>query len=485
MPGTSRLDEVRRLGIEPFAAYSYPKDEEIGAIVKQFESIGTGEKTSHHTSTAGRVKSRRIHGRAGFLDLEDWTGRIQVYVKIDSVGEKGFQLFDKGIDTGDIVGVKGFIFKTKKGELSIWAEELTLLARAMRPLPSEWYGLRDVDTRFRQRYLDLIMNPTVREVFLKRSRIISETRRLLDGRGFLEVETPMLHLIPGGALARPFKTHHNELDIDLYLRIAIELHLKRLIVGGFEKVYEIGRVFRNEGADPDRNPDFTMLELYQAYVDYTDMMKLTEEIISNVASRVLGTTRITYNKQELDVAPPYKKIGFLESIKKYADLEVGSLSRDEVIKAAEKLKVKVERKDTWGHVVEKIMDKMVQPQLKQPTFILDYPEEISPLAKRKRGNPRLTERFELVIGGLELANEFSELNDPVDQRRRFEEQEALRRKGDVEAHVMDEDYVRALEYGMPPTGGLGLGMDRLTRLLTDQSSLREVILFPVMRPEAE
>lgn len=485
MPDSSRLDEVRKLGIEPFAAYSYAKDEEIGSLVKQFETISTGEKTTHRASTAGRVKSRRIHGKAGFLDLEDWTGRIQVYVKIDSVGEKSFLLFDKGIDTGDIVGVKGLIFKTKKGELSIWAEELTLLARAMRPLPSEWYGLKDVETRFRQRYLDLIMNPTVREVFQKRSRIISETRKLLDSKGFLEVETPMLNLIPGGALAKPFKTHHNQLDIDLYLRIAIELHLKRLIVGGFEKVYEIGRVFRNEGVDPERNPDFTMLELYQAYVDYTDIMKLTEEIISNAASKVLGTTRITYNNQEIDLAPPYQRIGFLESIKKYANLEVDAMNRDEVLKAAEKLGVQTERIDTWGHIVEKIMDKTVQPALKQPTFLIDYPEEISPLAKRKRGNPKLTERFELVIGGLELANAFSELNDPVDQRKRFEEQESLRRKGDVEAHVMDEDYVRALEYGMPPTGGEGLGMDRLTRLFTNQPSLREVILFPVMRPETE
>ncbi len=485
MPDTSRIDEVRRLGIEPFAAYSYAKDEEIGALVKQFQSISTGEKTSHHTSTAGRVKSRRVHGKAGFFDLEDWTGRIQVYVKIDSVGEKEFLLFDKGIDTGDIVGVKGTIFKTKKGELSVWAEELTLLARAMRPLPSEWYGLKDVETRFRQRYLDLIMNPTIREVFQKRSRIISETRRLLDSKGFLEVETPMLNLIPGGALAKPFKTHHNQLDIDLYLRIAIELHLKRLIVGGFEKVYEIGRVFRNEGVDPERNPDFTMLELYQAYVDYAEIMKLTEEIISNAASRVLGTTRITYNDRELDVAPPYDRISFLDSIKKYADLDVEKMSRDEVLKAAEKIGVKTERVDTWGHIVEKIMDKAVQPELKRPTFLIDYPEEISPLAKRKRGNPKLTERFELVIGGMELANAFSELNDPVDQRRRFEEQEGLRRRGDVQAHAMDEDYVRALEYGMPPTGGLGLGMDRLTRLLTNQPSLREVILFPVMRPETE
>ncbi len=355
----------------------------------------------------------------------------------------------------------------------------------MRPLPSEWYGLKAVETRFRQRYLDLIMNPTVREVFQKRSRIISETRRLLDSKGFLEVETPMLNLVPGGALAKPFKTHHNQLDIDLYLRIAIELHLKRLIVGGFEKVYEIGRVFRNEGVDPERNPDFTMLELYQAYVDYNDIMKLTEEIVSNAANRVLGSTKITFNSQQIDVAPPYERVSFLDSIKKYADLDVENMSRDEVLNAAEKIGVKTERIDTWGHIVEKIMDKTVQPELKKPTFLTDYPEEISPLAKRKRGNPKLTERFELVIGGMELANAFSELNDPVDQRRRFEEQESLKRKGDAEAHPMDEDYVRALEYGLPPTGGLGLGMDRLTRLLTNQPSLREVILFPVMRPETE
>ncbi len=485
MLDTSRLDEVRKLGVEPFAAYSYPKQEEIGDLVKQYASIATGEKTDHHTSTAGRVKSRRVHGKAGFFDLEDWTGRIQVYVKIDSVGEKGFLLYDKGIDTGDIVGVKGFIFKTKKGELSIWAQELTLLARAMRPLPSEWYGLKDVEIRFRQRYLDLIMSPTVREVFLKRSRIISETRRLLEGKGFFEVETPILNIIPGGALARPFKTHHNELDLDLYLRIAIELHLKRLIVGGLEKVYEIGRVFRNEGIDPEHNPDFTMLELYQAYVDYHDIMKLTEEIVSNAARQVLGTTLITFNTIEIELSPPYEKIGFLESIEKYAALQVESMSRDEVFLAAEKLGVKVERRADWGHIVEKILEKAVQPQLTRPTFIVDYLEEISPLAKRKRGNPKLTERFELVTGGIKLVNAFSELNDPVDQRRRFEDQEALRRKGDVEAHVMDSDYVRALEYGMPPTGGLGLGIDRLTRLLTNQSSLREVILFPTMRPEAE
>jgi len=295
----------------------------------------------------------------------------------------------------------------------------------------------------------------------------------------------MLNLIPGGALAKPFKTHHNQLDIDLYLRIAIELHLKRLIVGGFEKVYEIGRVFRNEGIDPERNPDFTMLELYQAYVDYNDIMKLTEEIVSNAATHVLGSAKITFNNQEIDLAPPYERISFLESIKKYADLDVESLSREEVLEAAEKIGVKTERIDTWGHIVEKIMDKAVQPELKKPTFLIDYPEDISPLAKHKRGNPKLTERFELVIGGMELANAFSELNDPIDQRKRFEEQENLKRKGDAEAHAMDEDYVRALEYGLPPTGGLGLGIDRLTRLLTNQPSLREVILFPVMRPETE
>lgn len=485
MPDTSRLDEVKKIGIDPFGAYSFPKAEDIGALVSEYTSIATGEKTDHRTSTAGRVRSRRIHGKAGFFDLEDWTGRIQVYVKIDSVGEKGFLLFDKGIDTGDMVGVTGLIFKTKKGELTIWAEELSLLARAMRAFPSEWYGLKDVEIRYRQRYLDLIMNPTVREVFIKRSSIIRETRDLLFHKGFLEVETPMLHLVAGGALARPFETHHNELDIDLYLRIAIELHLKRLIVGGLEKVFEMGRVFRNEGIDPDRNPDFTMLELYQAYVDYMEIMQLTEGIISNASNRVMGTTRITYNNNELQLSPPYARVDFLDSIRKYADLEVASMSRDECLKAAEKLGVKLERKDTWGHIVEKIMDKRVQPRLIQPTFIVDYPEEISPLAKKKRGNPNLTERFELVIGGLEVANAFSELNDPIDQRRRFEEQSDMKKKGDEEAHSMDEDYVRALEYGMPPTGGLGIGMDRVAKILTNQPSLRDVILFPVMRPVSE
>jgi len=428
--------------------------------------------------------SKRGHGKASFVDILDTKGKIQIYIKIDEVGEEKYQEFKEYYDIGDIIGVKGEVFKTHKGEISIKAKEIEMLTKCLRPLPEKWHGLKDVDTRYRKRYLDLIVNPQVRDTFIKRSLIIRSIRKFLDDRGFLEVETPVLSPIAGGAAARPFITHHNALDIDLYLRIATELHLKRLIVGGFDKVYELGRVFRNEGISIKHNPEFTTIEIYQAYADYKDMMDLTEELITTVAKEVLGTLKITYQGQEIDLTPPWQRLTMVEAIKKYVGVDFKNVtSLDEARKIAKDLGIEVEENWQVGHIINEVFEKKVEDFLVQPTFIMDYPVEVSPLAKRKKDNPQFTERFELVITCRESANAFSELNDPFDQKERFLEQLKERQRGNQEAHMMDEDFIEALEYGMPPTGGLGIGIDRLVMLLTDSYSIRDVLLFPTMRPK--
>jgi lysyl-tRNA synthetase class 2 len=473
-----KLQEFRDMGVNPFGGKFEVKDK-ARQIVEDFESF-EGKKVK----LAGRLMAKRGHGKASFAHVQDRTGQIQIYVRLDNVGESTYEVFKK-IDIGDIIGIEGKIFKTRKGEITIEVQELTLLTKSLSPLPEKWHGLKDVDLRYRQRYLDLIVNPEVRENFIIRSKVIKAMRDFLDGKDFLEVETPMMHTIPGGALARPFITHHNALDIDLYLRIALELHLKRLLVGGLERVYEIGRVFRNEGISTKHNPEFTMMELYQAYADYDDMMELTENLVSYCAREILGTDVITYQGEEIKLTPPWDRITLLESIKKYTDKDFSSLSDEEARKEAVGLGLEIEDDASWGTVINEVFEEKVEPNLIQPTFITDYPIEISPLAKKKDDNPKLTYRFEAFIYARELANAFSELNDPVDQKERFINQLEQREKGDDEAHMMDEDFIKALEYGMPPAGGLGIGVDRLIMLLTDSASIRDVILFPTMRPKEE
>lgn len=474
-----KLDELWTAGIEPFGGRFEVSHhaEQVLAMVSQLEN--------QEVSVAGRLIAKRGHGKASFAHLQDVSGQIQVYARQDEIGEKMYKLFTD-LDLGDIIGVSGPVFKTRTGETTINIKHLSLLCKSLRPLPEKWHGLRDVDLRYRQRYVDLIVNPEVRQVFLLRSGIIKAMRRFLDGRGFLEVETPTMHTIAGGASARPFITHHNALDIDLYMRIALELHLKRLLVGGLERVYEIGRVFRNEGISTKHNPEFTMMELYQAYADYYDMMSLTEEMIAYIAQENLGTTKISYQGQPIDLTPPWPRLTMLEAVRKYGGVDFSAIDSDAAAReAARKMGVGVGATDTWGKVINEVFEVVVEPNLVQPTFIMDYPIEISPLAKQKKEDPRLTYRFEAFITCRELANAFSELNDPIDQKERFLEQVKQRAAGDEEAHMMDEDFVRALEYGMPPAGGLGVGIDRLVMLLTDMPSIRDVILFPTMKPREE
>ncbi|MGB9809049.1 MAG: lysine--tRNA ligase [Thermovenabulum sp.] len=472
-----KLEELKSMGINPYGQ-KYERTHDCLQIKEEFEKLD-GQKTK----LAGRIMAIREHGKAAFFDIQDEKGRLQIYIKKDKVGDFIFNLFKK-LDIGDIVGVEGTVFKTHKGEISVNAENIVLLSKSLRPLPEKWHGLKDVDLRYRQRYLDLIVNPEVRKTFIIRSKVIKAIRDYLDDLGFMEVETPILTPIAGGAAARPFITHHNALDIDLYLRIATELYLKRLIVGGFEKVYEIGKDFRNEGISIKHNPEFTMIELYQAYADYTDMMELTENLISHVAKKVLGTTKIVYQGEEIDLTPPWTKMTMVEAVKKFTGIDFNEIKSDEEAKrVAEELNLEVGEKDTKGKILNLIFEEKVEGHLVQPTFILDYPIEISPLAKRKEDNPDFTYRFELFITRREMANAFSELNDPIDQRERFLQQLKEREAGDEEAHMFDEDFVNALEYGMPPTGGLGIGIDRLVMLLTDSYSIRDVILFPTMRPK--
>jgi len=472
-----KLKELQDAGKNPFEIVKYDKTHSTKEIVDNFDSM-----EGSMVSVAGRLMSKRGMGKASFCDLMDRDGKIQLYVRVNEVGEEAYAQFKK-FDIGDIVGAKGEVFKTHKGEISVKVTEITLLAKSLQPLPEKWHGLKDIELRYRQRYVDLIVNPEVRNTFILRSKIIKSIRNFLDNRGFIEVETPILNTIPGGAAARPFITHHNTLDIDMYLRIATELHLKRLIVGGFEKVYEMGRIFRNEGMSIKHNPEFTTIELYEAYTDYKGMMELTEQMISAVAQEVLGTTKIQYQGEEIDLTPPWTKMTMIEAIKKYTNVDFEEYKTDEEARAAAKsLKVNVEDKHTRGEIINLVFEECVEEHLVQPTFIMDYPVEVSPLAKRKPENPALTERFELFITRREMANAFSELNDPIDQKERFIKQVEARAAGDEEANMMDEDFINALEYGMPPTGGLGIGIDRLVMLLTDSYSIRDVLLFPTMKP---
>lgn len=470
-----KLEEFRAKGIDPFGQ-RYERTHLAEAILNNFETL-----ENQPVAIAGRLMTKRGHGKASFGHVQDVSGQIQIYVRLDQVGEENYRLFDK-LDIGDIIGVQGKVFKTKKGEISVRAEKVELLTKSLRPLPEKWHGLKDVDTRYRMRYVDLIVNPEVKETFILRSKIIRAMREYLDARGYLEVETPVLHPIAGGAAARPFITHHNALDMELYMRIALELHLKRLVVGGLEKVYEIGRVFRNEGISTRHNPEFTMFELYEAYADYEDMMTLTENLVSYVAEKTLGTTKITYQGETIDLTPPWTRITMLDAIKKYTGVDFSQIKTDEeAIAIGKKHDIDVENNKTKGKIINEMFETYVEPHLMQPHFIMDYPLEISPLAKKKKDNPEFTYRFEAFIACRELANAFTELNDPMDQKERFLAQVQAKAAGDEEAHPMDEDYIRALEYGLPPTGGLGIGVDRLVMLLTDAPSIRDVLLFPTMR----
>lgn len=472
----AKLAELCEKGRDPFKITKFDKDTDFRTIREKFESL---EGTD--VSVAGRIMSRRDMGKANFIDLADETGKMQVYIKSDDIGEQAFEEYRKW-DIGDIVGVRGFVFRTRRGEISIHTKEIVLLSKSLLPLPEKWHGLKDQDLRYRQRYVDLIVNPDVRETFVKRSKIIAEIRNYLNERAFLEVETPMLHNMAGGATARPFITHHNSLNIDLYLRIALELHLKRLIVGGFERVYEIGRVFRNEGMDTRHNPEFTLLELYQAYTDYNGMMQLTEDLVRTVARKVLGSEKITYGDVEIDLSKPFEKLSMVDAVKKYADVDFSSVRSDaEAKELAKAHRIEFEERHKKGDILNLFFEKYCEDKLIQPTFITNHPVEISPLAKKMPENPDYTERFELFIVGREHANAFSELNDPLDQRARFEAQAALKASGDEEAGDVDEDFLTALEYGMPPTGGMGLGIDRLVMLLTANANIRDVLLFPTMK----
>lgn len=478
----NKLDELRGLGIDPFGR-KFDRTHHAADIIKAYESQTKEELEvlGAEVSIAGRIMQKREMGKAGFAHLQDITGKIQIYVRADTVGETPYKAYDL-LDIGDLIGVRGTVFKTKTGELSIKAKSVEVLSKSLLPLPEKYHGLKDVELRYRQRYVDLIMNQDVQQTFITRSKIIQSMRRYLDSRGYLEVETPTLHAIAGGAAARPFITHHNALDMQLYMRIAIELHLKRLIVGGMEKVYEIGRVYRNEGISTRHNPEFTMIELYEAYADYQDIMKLTEEMVAHIAQEVLGTTTITYQGQVIHLAPPWRRVTMVDAIKEVVGVDFSvEMTDEEAHRLAKEHNVPVEPMMTFGHIVNQFFETFVEETLIQPTFITGHPVAISPLAKKSDKDPRFTDRFELFIVAREHANAFTELNDPIDQRERFEAQLLEKEQGNDEAHEMDEDFIRALEYGMPPTGGLGIGIDRLVMLLTDAPSIRDVLLFPLMR----
>ncbi|WP_341280366.1 lysine--tRNA ligase [Paenibacillus sp. FSL H8-0537] len=477
-----KLDELRGLGIDPFGS-KFERSHNAKDIVSAYESFTKEEleEKAEQVSIAGRIMQKRGMGKASFAHIQDLSGKIQIYARKDTVEENQFAAFTL-LDIGDIIGVKGTVFKTNTGEVSVKALEVIVLTKSLLPLPDKFHGLKDVELRYRQRYVDLIVNPDVQQTFISRSRIIQSMRRYLDGQNYLEVETPTLHTIPGGASARPFITHHNALDMQLYMRIAIELHLKRLIVGGMEKVYEIGRVYRNEGMSTRHNPEFTMLELYEAYADYKDIMALTENMIAHIAQDVLGTTKIMYQGQEVDLTPQWRRISMVDLVKEIKGVDFSVQMTDEEAHAiAKEHNVKVEPHMTFGHVLNAFFEEFCEHTLIQPTFVTGHPVAISPLAKKSPVDPRFTDRFELFIVAREHANAFTELNDPIDQRERFEAQLLEKEQGNDEAHEMDDDFIRALEYGLPPTGGLGIGIDRLVMLLTDAPSIRDVLLFPHMR----
>ena len=471
-----KLANLQAEGNDPFVITTYDQTHHASQIKDHFE-----EMEGKEVSIAGRMMSKRVMGKASFCDVRDRYGHIQVYVARDSVGEDPYKAFKK-MDIGDIVGVKGTVFRTKMGEISVHAESLTLLSKNLVPLPEKFHGLQDTDIRYRQRYLDLIMNAEVRDTFMKRSRIISEIRRFLDARDFMEVETPMLVSNAGGAAARPFETHFNALDEDVKLRISLELYLKRLIIGGMERVYEIGRVFRNEGVDTRHNPEFTLMELYQAYTDYNGMMELTESMFRHLATKICGSAKITYQGTEIDMESPFRRLPMIEAVKEYSGVDFSQIRTDEEAKAIAKEKgVEYEARHKRGDIINLFFEEYCEDKMIQPTFIIDHPVEISPLTKRKPEDPSLVERFELYIYGREMCNAYSELNDPIDQRERFKAQDALAAAGDEEANHTDEDFLHAMEIGMPPTGGIGYGIDRLVMLLTDSAAIRDVLLFPTMK----
>ncbi|MGJ5700358.1 lysine--tRNA ligase [Staphylococcus chromogenes] len=479
-----KLQELRDLGIDPFGE-KFDRTGDAETLKTQWDQFSKEEladkESESHTVIAGRLMTKRGKGKAGFAHIKDLSGQIQIYVRKDQVGEEQFHIWNTA-DLGDIVGVEGVMFKTNTGELSVKAKSFKLLSKALRPLPDKHHGLQDIEQRYRQRYLDLITNEESTQTFINRSRIIQEMRTYLNEKGFLEVETPMMHQIAGGAAARPFVTHHNALDATLYMRIAIELHLKRLIVGGMEKVYEIGRVFRNEGVSTRHNPEFTMIELYEAYADYQDVMNLTEELVAHVARKVLGTTSIQYGDNTIELEPKWRRLHIVDAVKEATGVNFFDVKTDEEAHAlAKEHGIEVDKNMKYGHILNEFFEQKVEETLIQPTFIYGHPIEISPLAKKNPEDPRFTDRFELFIVGREHANAFTELNDPIDQRQRFEAQLVEKEQGNDEAHEMDEDFIEALEYGMPPTGGLGVGIDRLVMLLTNAPSIRDVLLFPYMR----
>ena len=477
-----KMSDIRESGLDPFGS-RFERTHLSDSIHTEYESFSKEEleEASHEVTIAGRLMTKRGKGKAGFAHIQDFGGQIQIYVRQDAIGEESYELY-KTIDLGDIIGVSGTVFKTNVGELSIKVKEFTFLTKALRPLPEKFHGLQDVEQRYRRRYLDLITTEGSQEKFVLRSKIIQSMRRYLDDQGFLEVETPMLHSIPGGAAARPFVTHHNTLDMELYMRIAIELHLKRLIVGGLEKVYEIGRVFRNEGISTRHNPEFTMIELYEAYADYNDIMALTENLVAHIAQEVLGTTDITYGEDVIKLAPGWKRLHMADAVKEYTGVDFWKkMTKEEAHALAKENGVQVTAMMEVGHVLNEFFEQKVEEELVQPTFIFGHPVEISPLAKKNPDDSRFTDRFELFIVRREHANAFTELNDPIDQRQRFEAQLVEKDQGNDEAHEMDNDFIEALEYGLPPTGGLGIGIDRLVMLLTNAPSIRDILLFPQMR----
>jgi lysyl-tRNA synthetase, class II len=477
-----KMNSLRERGMDPFGK-RFDRSHQSQDLIEEYggqekEAI---EEQNISVTLAGRIMTKRGKGKAGFAHIQDLKGQIQIYVRQDAVGEESYEIFNSA-DLGDLIGVTGTLFKTKVGELSIKVQEFELLTKSLRPLPEKFHGLKDVEQRYRQRYLDLIMSQESKKTFITRSRIIQSMRRYLDSHGYLEVETPMMHSIAGGASARPFITHHNALDMELYMRIAIELHLKRLIVGGLEKVYEIGRVFRNEGVSTRHNPEFTMIELYEAYADYRDIMSLTENLIAHIAEEVLGTTTVQYGDYEVNLKPEWTRLHMVDAIKEHTGVDFWKqMSKEEAQALAKEHNVEIKETMEYGHIVNEFFEQKVEEKLIQPTFIFGHPVEISPLAKKNEEDPRFTDRFELFIVAREHANAFTELNDPIDQRERFEAQLKEREQGNDEAHMMDDDFIEALEYGMPPTGGLGIGIDRLVMLLTNSPSIRDVLLFPLMR----